>query len=116
MATKLIELKDGTLVEIDLPGEQIEKISGGLADKVDATFNQVKPTLVNICRSFSHASLQDKKRYDYKRSSDRAWFNFEAEGNIYITKVSSGAKSHHKNDTKAKIRFLPYWGKLCLEF
>lgn len=27
MANKLIELEDGTLVEVDVPGEQVEQIS-----------------------------------------------------------------------------------------
>ncbi len=39
MATKLIELEDGTLVEIEVPGEQVQQISGGYADRVSATFD-----------------------------------------------------------------------------
>ena len=34
MPSKLIELDDGILVEIDAPEDQLQQISGGSADKV----------------------------------------------------------------------------------
>lgn len=45
MATKLIELEDGTLIEVDVAGEQIEQTAGGMADKVNATLDKIKPIL-----------------------------------------------------------------------
>lgn len=41
MATKLIELEDGTLVEVEVPGNEVQPISGGFADKVGATFDKI---------------------------------------------------------------------------
>ena len=43
MATKLIQLEDGTLVEVEVPGDQVQQISGGFADKVNATFDKIHP-------------------------------------------------------------------------
>lgn len=55
MATRLIELEDGVLVEIEIPGDQVEQISGGMADKVDATFHKIRPILINACRPLTAA-------------------------------------------------------------
>ena len=40
MATKLIQLDDDILVEIEVPPEQAQPISGGAADRVNATFDR----------------------------------------------------------------------------
>lgn len=50
MATKLIQLEDGTLVEIEVPPDQAQQISGGFADKVSTTFEKIKPVLLRTCR------------------------------------------------------------------
>ena len=47
MATKLIELEDGALLEIYVPGEQVEQISGGMSNKVNSSLNKIKPILIN---------------------------------------------------------------------
>lgn len=44
MATKLIRLEDGTLVEVEVTGDEVQQISGSLADRVDATFSKIKPS------------------------------------------------------------------------
>jgi hypothetical protein len=48
MPTKLIQLEDGTLVEVDVPADQARQISGGFADKVNSTFDKIQPLLVKI--------------------------------------------------------------------
>ena len=51
MATRLIELEDGILVEIEIPEDQVEQISGGVIEKVrDATVDRIKPLLVSVCK------------------------------------------------------------------
>ena len=37
MATKLIQFEDGTLVEVEVTPDQVQPISGGAADRIDAT-------------------------------------------------------------------------------
>jgi len=54
MATKLIELEDGNenglLVEVEIPGDQVEAISGGAADKVKSAIDKIKPILLKTCK------------------------------------------------------------------
>jgi len=55
MGTKLIELQDGTLVEVESSEDEPQLISGGLADKVDATFDKIKPFLLRSCKPITEA-------------------------------------------------------------
>ena len=34
LSSKLIKLQDGTLVEVEVTGDEVQQISGGLAEKV----------------------------------------------------------------------------------
>ncbi|NEP13620.1 MAG: hypothetical protein F6K14_26145 [Symploca sp. SIO2C1] len=49
MAAKLIELEDGTLIEVEVPEDQAQQISNRFADKVNTTFDKIKPIIVNTC-------------------------------------------------------------------
>ena len=55
MGTRLIELKDGTLVEVEASADEPQLISGGIADKVDATFDKIKPFLLRASRPITEA-------------------------------------------------------------
>ena len=50
MSTKLIKLEDGTLIEIDVDENQVQQISGAMAEKVNATLDTIEPVLINACR------------------------------------------------------------------
>jgi predicted secreted Zn-dependent protease len=52
MARKLIKLNDGTLVEINTPGEQYEAIAGSSATKVEAALSKVTPLLKKLLVRF----------------------------------------------------------------
>ena len=54
VASKLIELSDGTLVEIEVPENRAQPISGGAAEKIkDATIDTIKPIILKACRPIS---------------------------------------------------------------
>jgi hypothetical protein len=42
MAHKLIKLEDGTLVEVEVAGDEVQQIAGGFAEQVDATLNKIR--------------------------------------------------------------------------
>ena len=46
MATKLIELEDGALIEVEVAEAEAQPISGGLAKKVSSTFAKIHPLAV----------------------------------------------------------------------
>lgn len=101
MATKLIELEDGTLVEVEVPNEQVQPISGGFADKVSATFDRVKPLLVKTCRPIAAACQELNKEISIDEAEVEIGLSFEGEGNLYVTKSKAGA------NLKIKLIFKP---------
>ena len=91
MATKLIQLEDGTLIEVEVPADQIQPISGGFAEKVDVTFEQIRPLLVRTCRPIADAWKELNQEVNIKEAEVEIGLSFEAEGNLYVTKSKAGA-------------------------
>ncbi len=91
MATKLIQLQDGLLVQAEVPEDQAEPISGGAVDKVNATLGQIEPLLINTCRPITAAwrHISDEAHIDYAQIA--LGVNFTGEGNVYIAKATAGA-------------------------
>jgi len=42
-------------VEVKIPGEEIQELSGSLVDKVDACFSNNKPVLLKTCQPIAAA-------------------------------------------------------------
>jgi hypothetical protein len=103
MATKLIELEDGTLVEVEVPPEQAQQISGGFADRVNETFDKVRPILVNTCRPIAAAWKEISKEMEIEQAEVQLGLSFEGEGNLYITKSKAGANLTVKLVLKPKV-------------
>ena len=91
MATKLIKLKDDSLVEVEVPGDEVQQIAGSLADKVDATISKIKPMLIKTCQPIASAVKDLREDVDLEQVEVEVGFSFDAEGNIYITKATFGA-------------------------
>src|SRR5205823_11342022 len=91
MATKLIRLEDGTLVEVEVPTEEVQQISGSLADRVNATIDKMKPVLLNTCKPIIAAVKDLREDVDLEQVEVEVGLSFDAEGNIYITKAKFGA-------------------------
>ncbi len=91
MPTKLIELDDSTLVEVEVPADQAQQISGGFADKVSATFDKIQPILVKTCRPIIAAWKEINQDMNIDHAEIELGFSFEGEGNLYVTKSKAGA-------------------------
>ena len=91
MPTKLIELEDGTLVEVNVPKDQAQQISGGFADKVSSTFDKIRPVLLKICKPVSETFKEVNEEMDIEQAEVQVGLNFEGEGNLYVTKSKAGA-------------------------
>ena len=95
MATKLIQFEDGTLVEVKVPPDQVQPISGGAADHIDATVDatlaKVKPLLLKICRPLKEVWDEVNQDMDVETAEVQVGLSFEAEGNVYIAKSKAGA-------------------------
>ncbi|MEJ2661888.1 MAG: CU044_2847 family protein [Desulfobacteraceae bacterium] len=91
MGTRLIELKDGTLVEIEASADEPQLISGGIADKVDATFEKIKPFLLRSCRPITEAWQDVNRQVKIEQAEIELGLSFEGEGNLFVTRSKAGA-------------------------
>jgi hypothetical protein len=91
LATKLIELDEGILVEAEVPEDQAEPISGGAVDRVNAKLDQIEPLLIKACKPISGAwqQLSEEIRIDYAQIT--LGVNFTGEGSVYVAKATAGA-------------------------
>ncbi len=92
MASRLIELGDGTLVEIEVPDNKAKPISGGAAERIkDATVDKIKPIILKACKPISEVWKELDKDLDIEQAEVELGLGFEAEGNLYITKAKGNA-------------------------
>lgn len=91
MPTKLIELEDGTLIEVEVPPDQAQPISGGLADKVGSSLERIQPLLVQVCRPILAAWKEINQEMGVESAEVELGLGFEGEGNLYLTKSKVNA-------------------------
>lgn len=92
MASRLIELEDGTLVEIEVPENEAQPISGGAADRIsDSTIDKIKPIILKACKPISEVWKELNKDMSIEQAEIELGLGFEAEGNLYITKAKGNA-------------------------
>ena len=91
MATKLIQLKDSTLIEVQVSNDEAERISGGFASRVDTTVETIKPLLIKICEPITEVWEEINQRATLAQAEVEIGLAFETEGNLYITKSTAAA-------------------------
>lgn len=91
MATKLIRLQDGTLVEVEVMEGEVQQIASSKAKKVDAAFNEIKPVLLQTCKPIAEALREIRDEVGLEQVEMELGVSFEIEGNVYITKATLGA-------------------------
>lgn len=91
MATRLIRLADGTLVEAEVSESDARPISGGAAEKVAASFEKIEPVLVSVCKPVARAwhAIGDGLHVDSVQIE--LGLSFEGEGNVFVSRAKAGA-------------------------
>ena len=89
--TKLIRLADGTLMEVSVDPNEAQPIAGGLAEKVEATFDKVQPLLLNTCRPIIEVWRNLRQDVHVDQMEIELGLSFEGEGNLYITRTKGSA-------------------------
>ncbi|NES03574.1 MAG: hypothetical protein F6K22_12405 [Okeania sp. SIO2F4] len=102
MATRLIELEDGILVEAEVPENEAQPISTNVIKEVKSSFAKVKPILISISRPIAEAWQEINKDMEIEQAEVEVGFNFEGEGNLYITKGKAGTNLKIKLVLKPK--------------
>jgi hypothetical protein len=91
MATKLIELDDGVLVEAEVAVDEAQPIAGGLTERVNSTFGAIKPILVKTCLPIAAAWREMSQEMHIEKAEIELGLSFEGEGNLYVAKSKAGA-------------------------
>jgi hypothetical protein len=90
--SKLIELEDGVLIEIDKPTGEVQEIAGGAADRIkDATIDRIKPIILKAAKPIAEVYKELNKEMEVRQAEVELGLGFEAEGNLYITKAKGNA-------------------------
>jgi len=91
MATRLIRLAEGVLVEAEVADEDARPISGGAAKQVAATIDTIRPLLVKVCRPLTDTWAELNQEMAVEQAEVELGLSFEGEGNLYVTKAKAGA-------------------------
>jgi len=102
MATQLIKLTDGTLVEVEVSEDHAQEIAGGMAKRVDASFDKIKEILGNICRPLSETWKELGKEMNVDSAEVQFGLSFESEGNLFVASAKTGGNLTVKLTMKPK--------------
>ncbi len=102
MPTKLIQLEDGTLVEVEIPPDEASQISGGFVERVNTTFDKIQPLLIKVCRPIAAAWEEINQDMNIEEAEVELGLSFEGEGNLYVTKTKANANLTVKLKLKPK--------------
>ncbi len=88
MASKLIELEDGILMEVDVPEQQIQQISGGGLEitQVSRSINAIETILLKACQPVANVLTELNKDMSVNEVEVQVELGLEAEGNFFIAK------------------------------
>lgn len=84
MATKLVELSDGLLVEVEADDGAVQQMSAGSADRVERVLDGAKSLLKKAAQPV--VSVWDELNRDLtiEQVESQLALGFEAEGNLFI--------------------------------
>ncbi|CAA6803372.1 MAG: Unknown protein [uncultured Sulfurovum sp.] len=102
MASELIKLKDGTLIEIENSENDIEQISGGAADKVDENIDIIVPLLKKVVSPLKNTFDELNKEMSIEKAEVEIGLGFEAGGDVFIVKGKA------KANLTVKLTLVPF--------
>ena len=85
MATRLIELENGILVEAEVSEDEAEAAANNFIKGVKSAFDQVKPILISISRPIAEAWQEINKDMEIEQAEVEVGLNFEAVSYTHLT-------------------------------
>ena len=104
MPTKLIELDDGILIEIDAPEDDVQQISGGFVERVNTNIDKIESILTKVTKPISNAWQKIDEEVDIEKATVELGLSFEGEGNLFVTKSTAGANLTVTLELKPKAK------------
>ncbi|MEO0987968.1 MAG: CU044_2847 family protein [Cyanobacteria bacterium J06639_14] len=88
--TGLIQLEDGSLVEVQMPDYKAGEISAGFAQHTFSTFSKIEEILCSAAEPVARAAKRISNEQDVAVTAEvEVGISFEGEGNVYVTKSNS---------------------------
>ncbi len=91
MERKIVQLEDGTYIEVEVSPDEAQQISGGFTKTINSTFEKIQPLLVKVCRPIIDSWKELNKEMSIEKAEVELGLSFSCEGNIFITKSNAGA-------------------------
>jgi Trypsin-co-occurring domain 1 len=107
MSSQLIELEDGTFIEVEVGPGDVREISGGMAQRVESTFASIKPTLVKVCKPIAETWKEFqlyKEDVEISQAEVELGLSFAVEGTVYLAKSKADANLKIKLTLKPKVQ------------
>lgn len=92
MPSTLIQLEDGTLVEIEKPEARVSEISGSSTTPIkEATIDRIRPIILKAAKPILEVYKELDKDMEIREAELELGLGFESEGNLFITKAKGNA-------------------------
>lgn len=91
MSSKLIELEDGLLVEVEVSPDHVKQISGGMPEQVNKAIDTVRPVLLKACRPIVSVWNELNQEMSINNAEVELQLGFSAEGSVFLAKTSGSA-------------------------
>ena len=92
MATKLIRLDDGILIEVEAAPGEPQQISGGSpAARVESNLDKIVPVLQMVCLSITRTWKELNQEMNIQHAEVEIGLSFEAGGDVFIASSKAGA-------------------------
>ena len=101
MATGLIELEEGILVEAEVEGGPRDIVFSG-AEKVSKGFGQIAPLLRKVCQPVASVWSELHRDLSIDAAEIQLSLSFEGSGTLYLVKSKAGANLSIKLTLKPK--------------
>jgi TolB-like protein len=88
---KLIQLDDGTLVEVYAESGEARPIAEGFVEKVSANFDKMKSVIVNASHSILGVCGEIGQESNVDHAEVEMGLSFTAEGSVYVAKAGGTA-------------------------
>lgn len=103
-STKLIELSDEILVEVEVPVSEAKQLDSASANRVGKASSRIMPILAKVANSLRNAIEEIQRTLCVENAEVEINLNFTTEGDVYITKLQSNANLKVKLILKPKVQ------------
>lgn len=91
MGSHMIQLSDGTYVEVEVSSDRVREVSGSTAERVAASFEDLRPLVLRVCEPLRSLWTDLRRQIEVDSLEVELGISFEAEGNMFVTRATAAA-------------------------